>query len=79
MSTDLTCLICDSNLRILNTSDKEYFRAKKTQHGTMKWFICTDSQCACVFIRDKQSGSWSLSPDTYSKLLHQGYIDNILE
>jgi hypothetical protein len=74
----LGCPLCDCDLVILSESDPEYYRSLAIKDGNMKWFKCTGDNCKCVFVKDKQKGTWSYSPDTYTRLLKQEVIEDKL-
>lgn len=73
---NLGCPLCDSELVILDAKDPEYHRSLMIKDGILKWFKC--SGCQCKFIKDKQAGTWSYSPDTYTRLLKEEIIEDKL-
>jgi hypothetical protein len=74
--SSLECINCGSNLELLSKDHKEYTLANLTYDGTRKWFLC--SGCKGVFCRDKVTGRWGISPDTYARFLEEGVIEDIL-
>jgi len=73
----LECLYCNGGLELLPKDHPEAGRARITYDGTRKWFLCPD--CKAVNIKDKVTGEWLLSPDTYARFVEKGLIKDVLE
>lgn len=78
MENEVTCPLCGSELILLPKDHPEYFRVGQIRDGNYKWFLCTNSECVSVFVKDKQTGSWNYSPDTYTKLTKENKIKDYL-
>lgn len=74
----LGCPLCDSDLKDLPEEHPEYFRSLQVRDGNMRWFVCTNNDCAAVFVKDKQQGTWSYSPNTYTSLIKENIIKDRL-
>ena len=73
---ELKCIYCDSDLVVLPNDHKEFRSASLTYDGTRKWFLC--KSCTGVFIYDKLTRSWKLSPSTYTRFVEEGKIPDKL-
>lgn len=71
------CLYCDNDLDLLPDTHPEYKTLLSTSDGTRKWYIC--NKCAGVFCKDKQTGAWYVSPETYDRFISEGKIKDRLE
>lgn len=78
--TKLDCPFCTpevtGTLVCLSTSHPEYQLSLMTSDGTKKWFLC--ECCEGVFIRDKMTAKWQMSPATYDQFVKDGIIEDRL-
>lgn len=77
MSLKVSCIYCDGDLNPLPESHQEYVQLYLTYDGTRRWFECEN--CEGVFAKDKVTGGWLLSPNTYSKFVEEGKIEDRLK
>ena len=77
MNNKVSCIYCDGNLTPLTREHKEYVQLHLTYDGTRRWFLC--EKCSGTFGKDKATGGWVISPDTYTRFVEEGRIEDKLK
>lgn len=73
---EATCRYCEGDLDLLPSDHPEHSYTQLTSDGTRKWYLC--KECGSVWCYEKLQKTWLMSPETYTHLVSEGKIPDLL-